>query len=922
MALLRKLWWLLRRRQKEQELQEEMQFHIDEDIEERRASGRELHDAQYDARREFGNISLLQEQTRETWGWPFLDQFIQDSRYALRSLIANRTFTALAALSLALGLGANTALFSFLDAVLLRSLRVRDPQSLAVLSWRMKRPDGGNFQKNGPASVMYAMNGSTHDDVDDGWVGDIFPYPSFELLRSAGSPFANVFAWFPSRDLNVVLDGQSELVTGTYVSGEYFDVLGVIPTAGRFINLDDDRASVSPVAVVSYVYSQGHFAHAIDAVGQHVLLNNVPFTIAGVAPENFTGVDPAAAPAFFVPLQTLVLLESGRNASKQVFIDENYYWLRMMGRLRPGVTRGQAESALSVPFHQWAVGTAHNLLQQSNLPVLRLYDGSAGSDSLRRRFARPLEVLFLMVALILAVACANIANLLMARGSSRRREIALRLSLGASRFRILRQLLTESVMLSIVGGVLSIAVAVNAVHFITILLKNNVDARGPVAVPPHAELNWHVFLAAVALSVLTGLLFGALPALESTHIDLLPGLKNTRLGGLHRHSPFAVSDVLMVFQITMSLVVLVAAGLFAATLGQYHSLSLGFNAENLLLFQVNARQGGHSGAEMATFYAGIQKQLSAAPGIRASTLSHEPILLAGTGLPVSVSGNRIRSNIMAIGPNYFSTMQIPVELGREFESRDQANSPGVAIINEQFAHTSFGTENPIGRRVQVTDGAVREVEIVGLVHDTQYGPLGQKTPPVLFIPYNQGTFQLIDRMTFAVRTDGEPLRYSGIVRQIVRQADSNVPVANIQSQRDAIDGSLSQETMFMQLCTALAAIALAIACVGIYATVSYNVSRRTSEIGIRMALGARERRVIYLVVRRILVCAFVGLIVGLPLILTVSREFESYLFETKPNDPVILSAAIAILGLSSLVAALLPARRAARIDPVIALRHE
>jgi macrolide transport system ATP-binding/permease protein len=917
-TLLRKLKWWMRRHEKEAELADEVRFHLEEEAEERRAEGLAQDQAKWVARRELGNIGLVTENTRAAWGWTWIEQVGQDLRYGWRAMAANKTFSALAILSLALGIGANTAIYSFMDSMLLRSLPVRDPQSLVVLNWHARQ--GGM-----PGFVMHSMSGHTWADGNDEASG-IFPYPAFEFLRKNDRIFASLFAYFPAGNLNVTSKGQSDLVKGQYVSGDYFGSLGVGPAAGRLIFPDDDQVGAGAVAVVSEGYSRAHFGSAANAVGQLTLIDNVPFTIVGVTPPEFFGTDPGVAPDVFLPMHTNILLGAsdpyGDDRGKR-YLDANAYWVEIMGRMRPAVTRPQAQAELAPQFEQWVRTTAANDEERARLPALVVDEGAGGLKNLRREYSKPLYVLMGMVGLILAIACANVANLLLARATARRKEIALRLSVGAGRFRVVRQLLTESVMLASLGGVLGVLFAIWGIRFLTALLAN-----GDPTWTLNAQLNWHVLAVALALSVLTGVLFGLAPAMQSTRVDVISAMKEARAGlsgSGKRHSlrRISLSHTLVAAQIGFSLLTLVAAGLFVRTLENLQSVDVGFNRENVLLFGLNARKAGHYDAELSAFYGDLLKKFRAIPGVRNASLSISPLIEAGHGTAIHLPGkpNDRDTRYLTVGPGFFSTMQIPMVSGRDIEDGDHAGSPGVVVINEIFAKKNFGDENPLGQHVEIGWPKAHDAVIVGVSKDARYGGLKRKTPPVVYIPYDQG-YVPPREMTYALRTAGNPLGFVSAVREIVRETDVRVPVTDLKTQASEIDQVMNQEIVFAELCSAFAILALVIACVGLYGTVSYNVARRTGEIGIRMALGARRGNVVWMVLRGVIALAAVGLAISVPAALGTSKFVESFLYGLKPNDPMALGIAVAILLGAAIIAGYLPARRASRIDPMVALRHE
>jgi macrolide transport system ATP-binding/permease protein len=924
-SFFRKLSWLPKRRRKEEELREELQFHLDEEAGQSQARGLAEQQAQWAARRELGNVTLVQENTRSAWGWTLVEQLGQDLRYALRTMSASKSFSLLAILTLALGIGANTAIYSFMDTILLRSLPVADPESLAVLNWH-------HLARGMEGSVIHSGSGSMHDEDHGGTTAGIFPYPAFELLKkSSDSVFSSLFAYYPTREVNLMVKGQAEQSSGEYVSGDYFRGLAVLPAAGREIIPEDDRTGAPPVAVLSFAYSQKRFGDAVSAPGQSILINNIQFTVAGVAPSRFFGVDPAAAPDFYLPLHTNILLAAAhRGINGEAYFNQNFYWIEMMARLRSGVNLAQARAALGPVFHQWVATTASNDQERADLPALAITEGGGGLDNLRRQYSKPLYVLLCMVALILAIACANIANLLLARATARRREIAVRLSMGAGRFRVIRQLLTESLLLASIGGGVGVLLAVWGIRALTLLLAN-----GREDFILHPDLNWHVLAAAVALSMITGLLFGLAPALQSTRVDIMPALKESRAGqsgpsrkGSGHLRRVGLSRALMIMQIAISLLMLVGAGLFVRTLQNLQSIQLGFNREHLLLFQMNARQAGHKDPEIVTFFRNLQKRFSAIPGVRDVAMAHYPMIGYGTWMSDAAPIGKeplpgSTTHILMTGPGFFTAMQIPVLAGREIDQRDQPGSPPVAVINEVFAKANFGDQNPLGHRISIRrEPPFKEMEVVGIARNARYGSLKGDFQPVVYLPFNQGTYVPVEEMTYALRTSGDPLRYVNTVREIVRQADPRVPVTSVKTEAAQVDQIMNQEIVFARLCSAFAILALVISCVGLYGTVSYNVARRTGEIGIRTALGAQRGRLVWMILRDVIVLAAVGLAIGIPTALGTSKLVASFLYRIKPNDPEALAIAVLTLLAAALLAGYLPARRASRIDPMIALRHE
>jgi len=918
-------WWRQRRR-KEDELREELQFHLAEEADERQADGLTEDEARWAARRDLGNVTRLREDTRTLWSWRLLEQLAQDVRYGLRTMSANKTFSAMAILSLALGIGANTAIFSFMDSILLRSLPVPEPQSLVILSWHIphREINGSNRHNNSFA------------DPNGGFVGGFFAYPAFELLRKNDSVFSSVFGYQGAGDLTLTFRGQAELARTEYVSGDYFRGLGIPPAAGRLIGPDDDRAGAPGTAVVSFALSQKRFGGPENAPGQPIQINNLPFTVIGVAPPEFFGADPATSPDVYVPMHANLLLDD-RRYSAATYLNPGYDWVVPMARLRPGISASQAQAVAGAQFSEWA-RTERPKRRADNFPTLLVREGSGGLDGLRRIYSKPLYILLTLVGLILAIACANIANLLLARAAARRREIALRLSLGAGRFRIIRQLLTESVLLAVLGGTLGVVFAIWGIRFLTLLLAN-----GRENFTLYAELNWHVLVVVAGLSVLTGVLFGLAPALQSTRTDFAPALKESRTGealrlrsgqalrlrsGQARGPGFrglGLSRMLMVTQIAFTLLILVTAGLFVRTLSNLASIQLGFNRENLLTFQLNARQAGHDDPEIVAFYNDLRTGFSAIPGVRAASLSEYAVIGMGTsGTDVSVSGAAPESSsILTIGAGFFATMQIPMLLGREIDEHDRPGSPMVAVVNEAFAKRSFGDRNPLGQHLAIDRMCPKcDIEIVGVSANSLYGDLKGPPPPTVYLSFGQSVWGPVQGMVYELRTSGNPLNYVSAVRDLVQRADPRVPLSDVKSQSARIDQTINQEIAFARLCTAFALLALVMACVGLYGTVSYNVARRTGEIGIRMALGAQRGRVLWMVLREVVLLAAAGLAIGMPAALAASRLLESFLFGMKPTDPLALTGSVVTLVTAAILAGYLPARSASRIDPMIALRHD
>jgi len=815
-------------------------------------------------------------------------------------MAAQPLFTAMAVLSLALGIGANTAIYSFMDAILLRSLPVPHPEELVVFNWHSK----------GEPAVARSFSGRNYRDAKTGHTSGNFPYPAFEQLRENNSAFSSVFTFNRAAPVNVQIRGQADLATGQYVSGEFFMGVGVPAAAGRLIEPADDISGAAPVAVISYGYAQRRFGGAAQAVGQPILINNQPFTIAGVSAPGFAGVNPVSAQDVYLPMRTSAAL-------KPRYEQQNFYWVEMMGRLRPGASLGQAQAELAPVFARFVASTATTEKERADLPALLLREGGGGLDELRREYSKPLYILIALVGLILAIACANIANLLLARAGARRREIAVRLGLGAGRMRVVRQLLTESVLLATLGGLLGLLVAEWGIAGLTLLLANGQDSFAL-----DAKLNLNVLVVTFALAIVTGVVFGLAPALQSTRLDLVSALKQTRSGEqrtrLHRWMPVSLNQALATLQIAMSALLLIAAGLFVRSLSNLNSVSLGFNRENILLVTLNARQGGYRDDGLRQFYDSLKTRLIGRPGVKnVSVMDYALVSGSSSATHIRVpgySGSDRRTSMLNVGSEFFNTMQIPILLGREIDERDISGRRRVAVVNEVFVKKYFEGENAVGRHFEFDGG---DHEIIGVSKTARFSSLKEEIPPVAYVPYRYS-----GQVVFVVRTAGDPRAIVSIVRQTVREADARIPIANISTQASTIERTIREERTFAMLCSCFAVLAVVIACIGMYGMMAYRVARRTNEIGIRMALGAERRRIIWMVVREVLAIAAVGVAIGVPVALAASEVVRSYLFQIKPNDPLAVGGAATAMLAAAIAAGYWPAWRASRIDPWTALRDE
>jgi predicted permease len=853
----------------------------------------------------------------------------QDLRYGMRMLRKNYGFTAIAVLSLALGIGANTALFSVVDAMLLKKLPVREPDRLVM------------FESLAGKSFSYGgYNGSNYVDPKTGvLVGTSFPYQSFRRMREQESVLSDVFA-FGNAGVNVNVDGQADVARAQVVSGNYHTGLGVQPFVGRTLTDSDDQASASPAVVLSYRYWQRRFNGDPAVVGRQININNIAFTIVGITPSGFDGtMQVGSSPDVTVP----IAWETQLNPERRRLVGAGQWWLRLMGRLKPGATAEQARVQLENAFQQSVVEhrTARQAqsqasgarplpsLEPKDYPRLAMVSGSQGEMDVRRDYAPQLYLLLGVVALVLLIACANVANLLLARAASRQKEIGVRLALGASRFRLMRQLLTESVLLSAVGGLLGILFALWIKD--GLLSVGNWGGEGMAALNPKLDLR--VFGFTLGLSLLTGLLFGSAPSWRATKVDLTPALKDTGRGssGISRS---LLSKSLVVVQVAMSLILLIGAGLIVRTLHNLQAVDAGFNRENLLLFSVEPNQLGYKDERLTNLYRQMFARLEAVPGAQAVTFSMEALLsqsqsnqgvfLAGTNFTTNADGQFVSngsSRILAVRENFLEAMQIPLLAGRALNPQDDERAPKVVVVNQAFAKRFFPNESPVGKRLGFNANSSTEIEIVGVAGDTKYTSLRDEIRPNIYMPWSQH-LRFAGQMAFAVRASGEPGALVAAVREAVRSVDSNLPLTRIKTQAEQANQTLRMERLFARLLIFFGLLALLLAGIGLYGVMAYSVAQRTQEIGIRVALGAQAADVLKLVIGQGMILAIIGVAVGIGGAIGLTRLMQTLLYGISATDPLTFAVIALVLTVVALLACYIPARRATKVDPMIALRYE
>lgn len=859
---------------------------------------------------------------------------LQDIRYALRMLRKNPGFTVVVVLTLALGIGANTAIFSLVDAVMLKRLPVREAEQLALLSWAAP----------GHPYMIHSLSGNFDRDSTGNFTSTSFAYPIFTAIRDGDQTFSSVTAFADTDRLNVSVDGQADLAQGQLVSGDFFSTLGVPAGLGRTIAPADDTEAASPVAVISYSYWVRRFGRDPLAVGKAITVNGVPFTLVGVTAPEFLGVQPGTSMDVWIPLRTQPQVDPAWIAYANPgevsrFTARDDWWVLIIGRLKPGASEQRVRAALDVIVQQNSTGIELPPTKRSpdvalSPPKVELTPAGGGLDALRREFSQPLFVLMSVVGLVLLIACANVANLLLARAGSRQKEIAVRLALGAARRRLIRQLLTESVLLALLGGAFGVLLAYWASGGLL-----NFMSRGRNPVILHVSPDLGVLGFAAAVSVITGVLFGLAPAVRATRLDLTPALKEGGAkivvsGDLSRGLHLELGNALVVAQLAMSLILLVGAGLFVRTLTNLESQNIGFDRRNLLLFSIDPTQVGYKGERLAGFYEELRRRIETLPGVRSASLSRHTFIGGGVTINgVSIQGytpkageansnGSLNLHVNSIGARFFETFGIPLVLGRTFNERDAVTARRVAVVNLAFARKYLGDTDPIGRRFGFGDlKASSSIVIVGMVGDALYGQLRREVLPTVFVPYSQDVHQL-GGMTFEVRTEGDPATWIAAIRQAVRGLDGNLPLFGIKTQTEEIEQATFQERLFARLSSFFGLLALALACVGLYGITSYAVARRTNEIGIRMALGARRGDVLALIVGQRLTLTLIGAGAGVAGALGLTRLVSHLLYGVKPNDPLTFIVVSLILTATALIASYIPARRAMRVDPIVALRYE
>lgn len=906
-------------------MSDEVQFHIERRTEDLMArKGLSRSEAYRQARLEFGSIEKHKEEGRRARGFQLISEIRADIKFALRTFRKNRAFTFAAIATLALAIGANTAVFSAVDTVLFRPLPVTKPGDLAAFNW-VSTPD----------SMLGPYSGSgRRDPITKEIIRTSFSYLTFQRFHEHTQTLSDVFAFDEMGRLNVVADNSADAASAQLVTGSYFTGFGVRARLGRTILPADDNPNATPVAVISYRYWQRRFAGSPEVPGKVVKVNGATFTIIGVTPPEFFGTRFGEAPDIFVPMSLQARI--GRDQTVATW----EWWIQIMGRMKPGVTREQVLADLTNSFDQsvreaWDRRPdnyrAPRFQNRNQVPELRVITGERGPLGPERDAVDMLPIFFGIVGMVLLIVCANLANLFLARASTRQQEVSVRRAIGASRPRVIRQFLTESVLLALGGGLVGVVLAYWGKNFLTWL-------PGTSSLTFDTKLDLRVLLFSFTLSLMAGVFFGIGGAIRATRVDLGPTIRiSSQKGG----SRSLVRKSLLVAQMALSLVLLAGAGLFINTVINLRRVDLGFNAKNLVLFDVSnisPQQVNSDAGQLLQIYERIVENTSRIPGVEATTFSTiRPLGGGAYDATVTIDdgpGTQDRNDVFihTVRSNYFETLGVPVLRGRGFSQVDTASGPQVAMINQAMARQLFRQEAPLGRRFRFTEMPERgSFTVIGIVSDSQHYGLRRSVPPTVYFPATQDIPG--GGVTFEVRTALPLATLIPAIRQAVNRVNPDLPVSRINTQTEQIDELLGVENTLAFFSGIFSVVALLLASIGLYGLISFSVGRRTSEIGVRMALGARRRDVVWLVMRETMTVLVVGAVLGLAGSLVLGRlvsksdrsaaEFvREMLYEIAPDSISSLLVAILVLGSVAAFAGYLPARRASRINPVSAVRYE
>src|SRR5437016_4369831 len=885
---------LFRKNQVDRELDEELGAYLEMEAAEKMRQGVSRKDALREVRLERGSLEVTKELVR-SGGWEcFVEPCWQDLHYSVRMLRKSPGFAAVAVLTLALGIGANTAIFSLTDQILLRELPVPHPEQLVIL-----RSPGPN-------------HGHTWGDVDQG--AQSFSYLMYKDLRERSTAFSSLLAC-RGTTVNVSGHGETQAAHADLVSGNFFETLEVQPALGRLLMPGDETASgANTVAVLSYDYWSRKFGADPAILNKPLTVNGVPLTVVGVTRKGFFGVQIGLTPDIFIPVTMKAQMAPNPN---QTLEDRTDHWLPVMGRLKPGITVARAEAELH-PIYQ-------PILESSISKPLLLMSGAHGRLVLQEGTQEPLLVLMSMVGLVLLIACANLAGLLVARGEARRREIGVRLAMGARRARLIRQLLTESLLIAIAGGAAGIALARWCLNAIMAAIPPGQGMLGFVRSPDLRLLSF-----AIVLTLATTIFFGLAPAMRATRLDLQSTLKDQGSNLSAGRSNLPLHKVLIVSQVALTAVLLAGAGLFARTLANLEHANLGVKTSHVLQFKVAPSLNGSTPAQTLAFADRARNEIAAFPGVRSASISTTEIFAgdarSSNFTPEGYSlrpGDDTDAMYDYIGPNYFSTMGIPLIAGREFSEADTATSPKVCIINEKQAQRFFVGRNPIGLHMTHGSGKLYTnppMEIVGVVANSKWDDARSDIAPFLYMPYSQDVN--LGHLAFYIRTERDPAPMAASLRSLIQRLDPNLPVNNLRTLEEQVSNSMLNDRLVTGLSISLALLAALLAALGLYGVLAYVVARRTREIGIRIALGGERADILRLVVGQGGRLTVVGSAIGIVAALVAMRWVASLLYGVTAHDPLTFVGVVVLLAIVSGVACYIPARRAMRVDPMVALRYE
>lgn len=909
----RRIAALFTRGRRDDELREEIEAHVHQRRRQLEDEGMDPREAAYEARRMFGNVTAIREETRDMWSVRWLETIGQDLRYGARMLRRSPLFTLTAVGSLALGIGAAVSVFSLADALLVRRLPVRAPQDLVLFRWY-----------SGPQMVFESLNGNGGQS-SSGMSSTSFSKLAYETLRTGLSDRVEIFAFADLYRANLAVDGRPESASAQIVSGNYFDALGITPAAGRLLTAADDRADASPAAVLGYDIWVRRFGGSSDVIGRPLVLNGVSFTVAGVLPKGFQGtVQVAQTCDVMVPLAFYAPLTHGMGDPN----DPNHWWTLIMGRLKPGASIETVQPLADAMLKQTVTASKRDLPADA-LPRMSVEQGDRGQTEVRRSLVEPLRIMAGVVTIVLLVACANVANLLMARGKARARELAVRSAIGAARRRIVRQLLTEGLLL----GAIASALGLIAARWMTSALLPAVASD--VELDLAFGLDRRMLAFTSLLAVVCSVAFALLPALRSADAHITTGLHDNARGAVGGRRRFSASGTLVIAQVALSVLLVTVAGLLVASAARLQRINPGFDPDNILTFSVDTSLNGYDSAKSKAFLDSALDRLRALPGVTgASVSSHRLVANSSiltvtrpTGTPAPARGSAEaqafavthRTYLLQVDEDFVSTLRISLLRGRPLSRADEDEAPRVAIINTALARQLFGTDDVIGRRLILGLSGKSDIEIVGVVANAIYTSIRRQNTPILYVPYRQNS---VRGGTFEIRTAGDPTAFVASAREALRTVDPTLPIFDVRTLHDQILYSIRQERLFARLALFLGTLALTLSAMGVYGLLAFTVARRTPEIGVRMALGAERRAVRWMVLRQSLVLVVLGLLLGIPAAAASTPVLQSILFGLEPRDARVLGTAALVMLIVSLAAAYAPARRASRIDPLTALRAE